>query len=105
MNYEGPYLVKGYLYNFYPFFDNAFAELGVITRTSNKFLEVVAVAEGYLIITHVKNKEIKKQPLRIYLSIKLAIGKMSIEQKSISSHLIYHIDCVSKMARNLFQKK
>ena len=105
MNYEGPYLVKGYLYNFYPFFDNVFGELGVITRTSNKFPEVVAVSECYLIITHVKNKEIKKQRLRIYLSIKLAIGKMSIEQKSISSHLIYHIDCVSKMARNLFQKK
>ena len=65
MNYEGPYLVKGYLYNFYPFFDDPFAELGVITRTSNMFLEVLAVSECYLIITHVKNKEIKKQPLRI----------------------------------------
>ena len=99
MNYEGPYLVKGYLCNFYPFFDNAFAELGVITRTSNKFPEVVAVSECYLIITHVKNKEIKKQRLRIHLSIKLAIGKMSIEQKSISSHLIYNIDSLSKIAR------
>ena len=78
MNCEGPYLVKGFLYNFYPFFNSAFAQLGVITRTSNKFVEIGAVAERYLIqgircvdiilcliITHVKNKELKKQPLRI----------------------------------------
>ena len=101
MNYEGSYLVKGFLYislHFYPFSDNAFAELGVLTRTSNKFLVVVAVAECYLITTHVKSKETKKQPLRIHLSIKLAIGKMPIEQKSIPSHLIYNIDSLSKMA-------
>ena len=60
---EGPYLVKGFLYNFRPFFDNAFAQLGVIKRTSNKFVKIVAVAERYLIITHVKNKELKKPPL------------------------------------------
>ena len=77
MNCEGPYLVKGLLCNFYLLFDSAFAQLGVITRTSKKFVEI-AVAERYLIqgircvdiipsliITQVKNKELKNQPLRI----------------------------------------
>ena len=78
VNCEGPYLVKVFLYNFYLFFDSAFAQLGVITRTSNKFVEIVVVAERYLIqgitcidiipcliTAHVKNKKLKKQPLRI----------------------------------------
>ena len=30
-----------------------------------KFLEIVGVAERYLIITHVKNKESKRRPFRI----------------------------------------
>ena len=30
-----------------------FAQLGVIARTNNKFVEISAVAELYLIITHV----------------------------------------------------
>ena len=41
VNCEGPY-------------DNAFAQSGVITRRRKKFVEIVAVAECYLIITHVK---------------------------------------------------
>ena len=38
-------------------FDIVFAELRVILRTGYKFVEIVAVAERYLIIIHVKNKE------------------------------------------------
>ena len=38
-----------------------FAQLGVIARTKNKFVEIAAVAERHLIITHVKNKESEKQ--------------------------------------------
>ena len=39
-----------------------FAQLGNIARTRNNFVEIAAVAELYLIIIHVKNKESKKQP-------------------------------------------
>ena len=41
-------------------FDIVFAELRVILRTGYKFVEIVAVAERYLIIIHLK---IKKKPL------------------------------------------
>ena len=37
-----------------------FTQLGVIARTKNKFVEIAAVAERHLIITHVKNKESEK---------------------------------------------
>ena len=40
-----------------------FAQLGVIARIRNKFVEIVAVAERYFMIAHVKNKESKKQPV------------------------------------------
>ena len=43
-------------------FDIVFVQLGVIPRTRIKFIEIVAVAEYYLIITHVKDKESIKQP-------------------------------------------
>ena len=68
---------KDFFTIFIYFSNSAFAQLGVITRTSKKFAEI-AVAERYLIqgircvdiipcliITQVKNKELKKQPLRI----------------------------------------
>ena len=43
-------------------FDIVFAQLRAIPRIRNKFVEIVAVAERYFIIGHVKNKESKKQP-------------------------------------------
>ena len=55
MNYEGFYFAEGFLLNFRPCFDNVFAQLGKIPRTTNKFVEIVAVAECYLITNHVKN--------------------------------------------------
>ena len=54
VNYEGPYLGEGFLRNLCLCFDTVFAQLGVISRTRNKFVEIIAVAERYLIITHVK---------------------------------------------------
>ena len=72
MNYEGPYFAEGFLLKLYPCFDIALAELGVIPRTRNKFVEIVAVAESYLIINNVKNKESKKQSFQICLAVKLA---------------------------------
>ena len=57
-------------------FDIAFAQLGVIPRIRNKFVETVAVAERYLIITHLKNKESKKQPCQICLLVTLAEDKI-----------------------------
>ena len=55
MNYEGPYFAEGFLLNLRPCFDIAFAQLRVIPRTKNKFVEIVAVVECYLIKNHVKN--------------------------------------------------
>ena len=72
MNYEGPYFAEGFLLKLYPYFDIALAELGVIPRTRNKFVEIVAVAECYLIINNVNNKESKKQSFQICLAVKLA---------------------------------
>ena len=54
MNYEGPYFVEGFLLNLRTCFDIVFAHLGAIPRTKNKFVEIVAVAECYLITNHVK---------------------------------------------------
>ena len=62
-NYEGPQLVEGFLHNLCPCFDIVFAQVGVIPKTRNNSVEIVAVAERYLVITHVQNKESKKQIL------------------------------------------
>ena len=43
-----------------PWFDITFAQLEIIPKTSNKFVKIVAVAERYLIITHVKKQRIKE---------------------------------------------
>ena len=75
MNFEAPYLDEGFIYSLDLYFDIIIAQLGVITRTRNKFVEIAAVAECYLIITHVKNKESKKQPFQIYLPVSLANGR------------------------------
>ena len=39
-----------------------------------------------------------KQPFQICFSIKLADGRMSIKKKRVSSHLIYNILSLSKIA-------
>ena len=82
MNYEGPYFVEGSLHKLCPCFDIVFAQLKVIPRTRNQHVEIVAVAGCYLIITHVKNKESKKQPFRICLSVKLADERMTIKKET-----------------------
>ena len=48
------FLTEELLHNIGPYFDIVFAQLDVIPKTMNRFAEVVAVAERYLIITHVK---------------------------------------------------
>ena len=57
------------LHNIWPCFNIVFARLGVIPRARNRFAEVVAAAERYLIITHVKNVQSNKQSFRICLPI------------------------------------
>ena len=59
-------------------FDIVFAQLGVIPRIRNKFVEIVAVVERYLIITHLKTKESKKQPFQICLPVTLAEDKINM---------------------------
>ena len=49
MNSEGPYLAEGFLHNPFPCFDIVFTKLEVMTRTRNKFVEIVAASERYLI--------------------------------------------------------
>ena len=85
VNYEGPYLVGRFHQNLCPCLDIAFAELKVISRTRNKFVGRVAVAECFLIVSYIKNKESNKQPCRIYLTAKLADRRTPVKKKSISS--------------------
>ena len=85
------YLVEWFLYNLCRCFHIVLAQLGVIPRTRNKFVEIVAVAECYLIITHVKDKESKKKPFRICLPVKLVDERMLIKKEKVSSYLIYNI--------------
>ena len=62
VNCEGSYLAKKFLQNILcPCFDFVFAPLVVISGTRNKFIEIVAVAERYLIITRVKKKKESKK--------------------------------------------
>ena len=68
------YLAEGFIQKLCPYFDIMFAQLGVVPKTRSKFVEIIAAGECYLITTHVKNKESKKQPFRICLSVKLADG-------------------------------
>ena len=76
VNCEGPYLAERFLYYLYGYFDVEFAHLGVIRRARNKFVEIVAAAEHYFIISHVKNKESKNESFRICLAVKLADGRI-----------------------------
>ena len=73
-------------------------ELGVIPRTRNKFVEIVAVAECYLVTNHVKNKKPKKQLFQICLPVKLADGRMPRRKETNFSYLIYNIISLLKMA-------
>ena len=78
-------------------FDIVFAQLGVIPRTRNKFIEIGAVAERYFIIGHVKSKESKKQPIR--LPAKLSDGRMSVKKGKICLYLNYNIVSLGKTAK------
>ena len=53
-------LTERLLHNICPCFHIVFAHLGVILRARNKFVEIVAAAEHYLIITHIKKYRIKE---------------------------------------------
>ena len=83
MDCEDPYLAEEFPHNCWLCFDIVFAQLGVIPRRTNKSFEIVGLAERYIIIIHVKNKEFKKQLFQIYLPVKLADGRMSIKRKTI----------------------
>ena len=54
LNYEGPNSAEGFLQNLFSCYVIAFAQLGVIPRTRNKFDKIVAVAEYYLFKNHKK---------------------------------------------------
>ena len=96
-------LSQGFLHNLCPCFDIAFAQLGATPRTRNRFDEILAVAECYLISNHVKNKESKKQPFQICLPVKLADGRMFMKKgKKTSFYLIYNISIWATWLENPF---
>ena len=97
VKYEGPYFAEGFLLNLCPSFDLAFAQLGVILRTRNKFVAIVAAAECYFVTNQVKNKESKKQLLQICLPVKLADGGMSMKKENNSLYLISNIFSLGKI--------
>ena len=62
-------------------------------KIRNKFVEIVAVAERYSIITHVKNKKSKKH-FRICLYVTqyiLADERISVKKEKTSLYLVYNI--------------
>ena len=70
-------------------------------RTRNKFVEIVSLAECYLITNHVKNKEAKNEPFRLYLPVKLPDSRMSMKKGKNSSHLNNNVVSLGKMAGKL----
>ena len=92
LNSEGPYLAEGSHHNLCPCFDIVFVQLGDIPRTRSMFAEIVAAAEHYLIITHVKIK----QPYRICHLVESAVEIMSTK-KGKKSYLIYNNVILGKM--------
>ena len=74
-----------------------FAQSGLISRTRKKFVEIVVVAECYLLTNHVKNKESRKQSFQICFPVKLTDGRISVKKEKNSSYLIYNIFSLGKM--------
>ena len=57
VNCEDPYLEAGFLHNPFPCFSIVFAQLGVITRRRDKFVEIVAVSECYYLTVNSRTKK------------------------------------------------
>ena len=82
--------MEGFLHNF---FDIALAKLGVITRTRNMFVEIVAASERYLIINSgIKERAVWNMPSRI-----IRLWKKVNKKGKNSLQLIYNIVSFSKM--------
>ena len=65
----------------------------------NKFVEVAAVAERYLIITHIKIENQRSSRLAYNLPVKLSDGRILINKKEkLPSYLVYNIVSLRKMA-------
>ena len=68
-----------------------FAQLGVIPRARNEFVEIVAAAEHCLIITHAKNNthladetaSIKKEEISSYLVTILSVWARWLEKQNL----------------------
>ena len=104
MNCEGFHLAEGFLDSLFPCFDIVFAQLGVITRTTNKCVKTVATSERYLIINS-RIKEAAVPSWRYYLPVKLADGRTPIKKRTKFFYLIYTIVSLTKITgkKNLFQ--
>ena len=104
MNCEGPYLEAGFLHNPFPCFNIVFAQLGVITRRRDKFVEIVAASECYLMV----NSGTKKAAVLNMPSRKISWWK-NVNKKGMNlftanlKHCQFEPDDWKN--RNLFRKK
>ena len=103
---EGPYLAERFLYHLCPCCDIVLAPFGVITRTNNKIVEIVAASECYLIINPFKKYGIKEAAVPNITSCKTGWRKLLNKKKKIPSYPIYNVISISKMAvKTLFFKE
>ena len=86
--------LEGFLHKLGQCFDIVFAQLGLITRTKNKFVEIVATSEHYLIV----NSGIKEEAVLNMPSRKICWWRMSVKREKVYSYLICNIVSLSTMA-------
>ena len=92
VNSDGLYLADGFLRNLYPCSDIVFVQLRCITRTRNKFVEIVPASERYLIII----SGINETAVHYDMLFRKICWWKNVE--IASSHLIYNIVSLSNMA-------
>ena len=89
VNCEGPYLTEGFLHNLWPCFDIVFVPLGVITRTNNNIVEIVAASERYLLINYLKKYRIKEAAVPDIPSRKISWRKNVNEKGKSGTVFLY----------------
>ena len=105
VNCKAPY--QGLLHDLCLCFDIVFAQLVVIPRRRSKFIEIVAEVERYWVITRVKNKESKKQPLRRCLPATICFRWWKNKNKKVRNFFVPSLKFVSlgKMAEPFWKNR
>ena len=101
MNCEDPYLAEGFLHNLCLCFDIVVAQLKVITRIRNEFVETVAVAERDLMRNSYKKSSNKRSSRSAYTSPKIRWWK-NVSKKGKKLFILYlqfcQFDSLNEMA-------